>query len=335
MTNWKKIYQEIEKADSIMLTTHENPDGDGIGSIVAFYEHLRAKGKECRILLTSRLPEEYHFLDSDNNFEVFEEAKHTEWLRNVDLSILLDIGNYTRTGRMWNVIQENGATVVNIDHHPYPNGHPFTINVSDVNASATGELIYSYLKAVDPDCLSKNVYEAIYIAIMTDTGSFSYNNTNVICHEIAANAIKAGVETAKIHQKIYGSSSRSRIRLLAAVANNLHFAYNGKLVWFKITKEMMKETNAIKDDVDGFTDFARAIKGVEVALMVFENAENSCRINFRSKGHYSINKIAQYFEGGGHSFAAGAKVSGKISEVASKVVDKTIEIMKEQEKVTD
>ncbi|NHZ86662.1 MAG: DHH family phosphoesterase [Planctomycetia bacterium] len=335
MTIWEKIYQEIEKADSIMLTTHENPDGDGIGSIVAFYEHLRAKGKECRILLTSRLPEEYHFLDSDNNFEVFEEAKHTEWLRNVDLSILLDIGNYTRTGKMWNVIQENGTTVVNIDHHPYLNGHPFTINVSDVNASATGELIYSYLKAVDPDRLSKNVYEAIYIAIMTDTGSFSYNNTNVICHEIAANAIKAGVETAKIHQKIYGSSSRSRIRLLAAVANNLHYTYNGKLVWFKITKEMMKETDAIKDDVDGFTDFARAIKGVEVALMIFENAENSCRINFRSKGHYSINKIAQHFEGGGHSFAAGAKVNGKISEVASKVVDKTIEIMKEQEKVTD
>lgn len=335
MTDWEKIYQEIEKADSIMLTTHENPDGDGIGSIVALYTHLKAKGKKSRILLTSKLPEEFKFLDPDNKFDIFDEEKHTSWLSNVDLAILLDIGNYTRTGRMWNVIQQNGTTVVNIDHHPYPNGHPFTINVSDINASATGELIYSYLKAIDPERLSKNVYEAIYVAIMTDTGSFSYNNTNVLCHEIAANAIKAGVDTAKIHQKIYGSSSRSKIKLLAAVANNLQFTHNDKLVWFKITQEMMNKVNATNDDIDGFTDFARAIQGVEVSIMILENADNSCRINFRSKGYYSINKIAQYFGGGGHSFAAGAKASGKISDVAIKVVDKTIEIMKEQEGVTD
>ena len=335
MTDWEKIYQEIKKADSIMLTTHENPDGDGIGSIVALYSHLMAKGKECRILLTARLPEEFQFLDPNNKFEFFEEDKHSEWLGNVDLSILLDIGNYTRTGRMWNVIQQNGTSVVNIDHHPYPNGHPFKINISDTNASATGELIYKYLKAIDPDSLSKTTYEAIYVAIMTDTGSFSYSNTNVLCHEIAANAIKAGVNTAHIHQKIYGSSSLARIKLLAAVVDNLQFTFDDKLVWFKITKDMMKKANATKEDVDGFTDFARAIKGVEVSLMIFENEDNSCRINFRSKGHYTINSIAQYFNGGGHSFAAGAKVNGKISDVASKVVDKTIEIMKEQEEVTN
>ena len=335
MTDWKKIYNEIEKADSIMLTTHENPDGDGIGSIVALYQHLKAKGKKIRILLTSKLPDEFQFLDPDNKFEIFEKTKHTDWLSNVDLAILLDIGNYTRTGKMWNVIQQNGTTVVNIDHHPYPNGHPFTINISDINASATGELIYDYLQNIDPDRLSKEVYEAIYIAIMTDTGSFSYNNTNVLCHEIAANAIKAGVDTAKIHQRVYGSSSRSRIKLLAAVADSLQFTYDGKLVWFKITQDMMKKANAAKDDVDGFTDFARSIKGVEVSLMVFENTDNSCRINFRSKGHYSINKIAQYFEGGGHSFAAGAKVNGRIADVVAKVIDKTIEIMMEQEEVVD
>jgi len=332
MNNWETIYNEIEKAGSIMLTTHENPDGDGIGSIVALYQHLVAKEKKCRILLTSKLPDEFDFLDPDNKFEIYDEKIHSKWLGNVDLSILLDIGNYTRTGRMWNVIQQNGTSVINIDHHPYLNGHPFTINVSDVSASATGELVYSYLQTIDPDSLSRTTYEAIYVAIMTDTGSFSYNNTNALCHEIAANAIKAGVNIAKIHQKIYGSSSLARIKLLAAVVDNLQFAYDDKLVWFKITKDMMKKAMATKDDVDGFTDFARAIKGVEVSLMIFENEDNSCRINFRSKGYYTINKIAQYFNGGGHSFAAGAKVNGKIIDVASMVLDKTIEILNEQEK---
>jgi len=133
---------------------------------------------------------------------------------------------------MWDAIQENGTTVVNIDHHPYPNGHPFTINITDVKASATGELIYDFLKKIDPDCLTKEIYEAIYIAIMTDTGSFSYNNTNIICHEIAANAIKLEVNTAKLHQHIYGSSSRSKVKLLAAVANSIQYTYDGKLAFF-------------------------------------------------------------------------------------------------------
>jgi phosphoesterase RecJ-like protein len=95
MNNWETIYNEIEKAGSIMLTTHENPDGDGIGSIVALYHHLVAKEKKCRILLTSKLPDEFHFLDPDNKFEIFDEKIHSKWLGKVDLSILLDIGNYT------------------------------------------------------------------------------------------------------------------------------------------------------------------------------------------------------------------------------------------------
>jgi phosphoesterase RecJ-like protein len=331
MYNWEQIKTAIEKANSIMLTTHENPDGDGIGSIVAMVHYLEKINKNYRVLLTSHLPEEFHFLDKQNIFEYYNEDEHLHWLKNVDLAILLDIGNYKRTGRMWDAIQQNGTVLINIDHHPYQSDHPFTINISDVNASATGELIYDYLQKTDPEYLTKEVYEAIYIAIMTDTGSFSYNNTNIVCHEIAANAIKSGVETAKLHQNIYGSSTRSRIKLLAAVANNIKYAYDGKLAWFAITDKMMQESGAAKEDVDGFTDFVRAIKGVEVSLMIFENNDNTCRINFRSKGLYSINTIAQYFGGGGHIFAAGAKVEGTLSEIVDLVLDKTIDIIKEQE----
>ena len=333
MRDWLKIKQAIEQAETIMLTTHENPDGDGIGSIVVFQHYLRKKSKDFRILMTSQLPEEFQFLDPLNTFEIYNEEKHSEWLLNVDLALLLDIGNYDRTGRMWEAIKQNGTIVANIDHHPYPNGHPFTINISDVNASATGELVYDFLNEIEPKYLTKEVYEAIYVAIMTDTGSFSYNNTNIQCHEIAAKAIEAGVDTAKLHQMIYGSNSRSKIKLLAAVADNIQYAHNGKVAWFVIDKEMMAKSGAAQEDVEGFTDFARSIKGVEVAFMIFENSTNSCRINFRSKGFYSINKVAQYFGGGGHSFAAGAKVNGTLSETIDKVLDKTIEIMKDQERI--
>ena len=332
MNNWTKIHQEIVKAESILLTTHENPDGDGIGSIVALAYHLTNQNKNFRIILTSELPDAFKFLDPNKKFEVYDEELHTDWVKNVDLSILLDIGNYTRVGKMWEKIKQNGTVIVNIDHHPIYKEQPYNINENDVNASATGELIYKYLNEVDPASLSEQTYAAIYVAIMTDTGSFSYKNTNILCHEIAANAIEAGVDTAKVHQNVYGSSSKARIKLLAAIADNLQYEYDGKLVWFKITQAMMKKAQASNDDVDGFTDFARAIKGVEVSLMIFEKSDNTCRISFRSKGRFAINKIAQFFDGGGHAFAAGAVVSGKIADVVPKVVSKTIEILSAQDK---
>ena len=305
MRDWSKIENAINEAESILLTTHENPDGDGIGSIVAFQQYLDSKNKKYKILLTSHLPEEFHFLDTDKKFEQYDEKKHAEWLLNVDLAILLDIGNYTRTGDMWDMIQQNGTIIANIDHHPYPNGHPFSINVADVNASATGELVYDFLNRTEPKLLTKKVYDAIYIAIMTDTGSFSYNNTNILCHEIAANTIQAGVDTSKLHQMIYGSSSRERVKLLALIAGNINYENDGRLAWFAITQQMMKESRAVKDDVDGFTDFVRAIKGVEVSLMIFEHANGTCRINFRSKGFYLVNRIAQFFGGQGANSQSG------------------------------
>jgi len=334
MRDWSKIENAINEADSILLTTHENPDGDGIGSIIAIQHYLESRNKEYKILMTSHLPEEFQFIDRSNKFEYYDAKQHSEWLLNVDLAILLDIGNYTRTGEMWDVIRQNGTVIANIDHHPYPNGHPFSINIADVNASATGELVYDFLRHTNPKILNADVYEAIYIAIMTDTGSFSYSNTNVLCHEIAANAILAGVDIAKLHQKIYGSSSRARVKLLALIAGSINYDQNGKLAWFSINQKMMDESGAVKDDVDGFTDFVRAIKGVEVSLMIFEHSNGTCRINFRSKGSYLVNTIAQYFGGGGHSFAAGAKVVGTLEETVSIVVDKTKEVMTEQEQAT-
>ena len=122
MTDWEKINQEIENADSIMLTTHENPDGDGIGSIMALAYHLKARGKKYRILLPSKLPDEFEFINAGKIIEVFNLEKHSDFLNQVDLALLLDIGNYTRTGQIWDLISKNSTTIVNIDHHPYHNG---------------------------------------------------------------------------------------------------------------------------------------------------------------------------------------------------------------------
>ena len=141
-----------------------------------------------------------------------------------------------------------------------------------------------------------------------------------------------GIETHKVYQHIYENSTRSRIELMGNFLSNLNYELDGKLAWFVISKDMVKNANGTKSDVDGFTDMVRSISGVEVALMIFEQDEISCRINFRSKGNLIINDIANKMGGGGHAYAAGALVNGTLSEVTSKVVGLTTTSVKRKMK---
>jgi phosphoesterase RecJ-like protein len=158
---------------------------------------------------------------------------------------------------------------------------------------------------------------------MTDTGSFCYSNTNQKCHQIAIECLDVGVNTSQIYQTVYENRTAGQVKLLAGIINNLNFSDNHELAWFSISQKMMKNANAINKDIDGFSDFVRSIQGVEVALMVFENTNGTCRINFRSKGKYIINTIAKSLGGGGHKFAAGAMKNGDLEDVLNDVLTET------------
>jgi len=212
---------------------------------------------------------------------------------------------------------------MNIDHHPHPDDNVFTYNLVNLSAAATGCMVYDYLKVVRDKPISKNSLLGIYTAMMTDTGCFRYSNTDNKCHEIAIECLNIGIETHKIYQHIYENSTRSRIKLMGEFLSNLKYELDGTFAWFIISNEMMKVANATRSDVDGFTDMVRTISGVEVSLMIFQQNDSSCRINFRSKGRYSVNDIAKELGGGGHAFAAGAVVNGSLKDVSSDVVKAT------------
>ena len=240
------------------------------------------------------------------------------------------MGAFRRLRGIKDAIDRYDIKTINIDHHPHPDDHPFTINVVDTNAAATGAMVYDYLKEYREKPLSKNICEGIYTAVMTDTGSFRYSNTNTKCHEIAIECLNAGVETSKIYQRIYETKPQSSIRLLARVIENISFENDGELAWFSIDQNMLDAAEASSKDVDGFTDFIRTIKGVEVAVMVFENGRDVCRINFRSQGKYVINDIAKHFGGGGHKFAAGAVIKGNKETIVPQVISQTIASLERQ-----
>lgn len=321
--DWDAVHNVIKNATSIMLTTHENPDGDGLGAESGLYYHLKEQNKDVRIINYSPLPREYKYLNSDNIFECYDNESHDDWIKDIDLVIVFDVGDFLRIRTLVNTIEKYDIETMNIDHHPHPDDNVFTYNLVNLSAAATGCMVYDYLKVVRDKPISKNSLLGIYTAMMTDTGCFRYSNTDNKCHEIAIECLNIGIETHKIYQHIYENSTRSRIKLMGEFLSNLKYELDGTFAWFIISNEMMKVANATRSDVDGFTDMVRTISGVEVSLMIFQQNDSSCRINFRSKGRYSVNDIAKELGGGGHAFAAGAVVNGSLKDVSSEVVKAT------------
>ena len=189
-----------------------------------------------------------------------------------------------------------------------------------MKACSVGEILYSYFCNIDKTLIDKDIMLGLYVAVLTDTGSFRHSNTTEMSHKIAVDAINMELDIAKIYQKIYESSSVSRIRLLGNVIQNLNFDCNGELVWFALNEDMVKEVNGSNQDFDGFTDFFRSIKGVEVSVMLYD-LKGKVRLSFRSKGKYKVSEVAKKMGGGGHPFAAAALVEGEFSDVKSNILN--------------
>ena len=329
MLDWESLHKTIDGVDRIIISTHENPDGDGLGSSYAMYHYLKNLDKDCRILQVSDLPSEYEFLNNGNVIETYQSELHNEWITTVELALIFDVGDYRRTRKIGDELESNDIHVVNIDHHPDLSDGRFAENFIDIKAAATGEMVYDFMQVGEVP-LTKEIAVGIYTGVMTDTGSFCYSNTNQKCHRIAMECIEVGVNTSAIYQSVYENSSKGRIALLGLILNKIQYNDTGELAWFAIDKSMMDEAGANKKDVDGFTDFVRAIRGVEIAVMIFENSNNTCRINFRSKGKYVINGIAKAMGGGGHKLAAGSVAEGSLDEVLPKVLAKTRAVLAQQ-----
>lgn len=306
--NWDNLTSLISKSNSILLSTHINADGDGIGSEIAFYYYLKDIGKDCRVINSTKTPDNLALIDPESIVEIYSENLD-KWLNSVDLTIIFDIGDYRRTGQIGKIVY-NQSIVVSLDHHPAKKGHPFNLNIVDELASSTGYMVWKYFEYIGntKTALPIKISNALYAASVTDTGSFKYQSTTPDTHIMAAHLLESGVKGYDIQRSIYEQNKLSRIKLMGIVIQNLFYSDNMKVVWSIISQDMIREANGDDSDVDGFTEFIRSIKGVEISFMIQETVDGGHRINFRSSGNYIVNDIAESFDGGGHKFAAGARV---------------------------
>mgnify|MGYP001156702449 FL=1 len=321
MLDWNLLDKVIRASKKIFLTTHVNPDADGLGSELAMYYYLKGLNIDCKIINASKTPSYLKFLDPEDVIEVWDKKKHSAWIANADTSIAFDIGDFKRMNDLSLVIKEHNIYSVIIDHHPY-DADFFDLVLVDIKIAATGYMVWSYLQHCDFTNYNNISLEALYSALITDTGSFRFNNTNSDCHNMAAFLLDKGVKPYNVYEKIYERRSLFQIKLLSESIKNLKFNFNNEVCGVIISKAVQDNAGANYEHVEGFTDFFRSIEGVQIAYCIVEQ-DYSFRINFRSRGKYIINDIAKSFGGGGHKLAAGATVKNLSgSEIEDKILNK-------------
>jgi len=321
--HWKELDSFINESNSILLSTHVNSDGDGLGSEIAMYYYLKFLGKDCRIINPSPFTEIYRIINPDDIVESYSEDK-IDWIKNIDLAIIFDIGDHNRLNEIYPLIENKKVCV--IDHHPKKDDLKVELPIIDVEAPASGYMLwkfFEYLNMVQKNSLDIKIANALYAALISDTGSFRYGSTHPDCHIMAANLLSTGVHPYELYKSIYEQRPIPQVYLLAEVIKELKFNNDKKIAWYIVTQDMLASVGAQADDIEGFTDFVRSIKGVEIACMIEELDSTAFRINFRSSGNYIINDIAKSIGGGGHYYAAGARLEGmSLDEVEKLIINK-------------
>jgi len=313
MTNKKidKIIDIIKQSKSILITAHNNLDGDAIGSETALGLALKGIGKNVHILLKGQIPSKYKFLPCADNLIISSIPALSDTL------IILDAAGWNQLTpfRPKNFI---GKTIINIDHH-IDNQRFGDINWVEPRASAAGELIYYLLKKM-PIPLTEDIALCLYIAILTDTGRFQYSNTTATTHRIISTLLSHGVRPYTVSKHIYENIRLSELKLLQISLKTVKVKH--KIIWAWVTKKMFKQAGSKWEDADQFIDYLKSVTDIKVALL-FKETKNpgEIHVNFRSKDNkIFVNKIAKQFNGGGHNSAAGCIAKGSRKNVEAKIL---------------
>lgn len=308
----------LEEARRIVLTTHVQPDGDGIGSEVALARFLRRRGHDVTILNPHPTARRFRFLEPDPPIVAYEDGVAEAALGEADLLVVLDISVPGRLGRLASHVDRLTLDTLILDHHTGPSRIP-GMDVRDVSAAATGEIVYRLLSGWDGEAITPEIATALYAAIAYDTGGFRYSNTGARTHRIAAELIERGADLATTHRWLFESVSLAHARLSARVLGTFHTSPGGRVAWGSLPVEVMEEMGAGSEDVDGIVEALRAVEGVQVALLFKEVHAGATKVSLRSTGDADVQAFAARFGGGGHVNAAGIYLEEPIGPVAERI----------------
>jgi len=293
-----------------LIACHENPEGDAIGSELALALALRKMGKTATVLNSDPVPENLLFLPGADTI-VFEADGSTH-----EVAVVVDCGSPERTGRVQAELRKC-PVLVNIDHHA-TNDAQGDYCLIDPDASATGILVHRIFSALGL-VIDHDIAMNLYVAILTDTGSFHYSNSTPEAFYIAGDMVRIGIDPWDVAEKVYETQTAEKLGLLGRVLGSLELAVGGQVAAVTARKKDLLDYSATKDHLEGFINYPRSIAGVEVAVSFREEGEGEFRVSLRSKGRADVSAIASALGGGGHRNAAGCTVTGSLDEVKRRV----------------
>jgi phosphoesterase RecJ-like protein len=304
------IVAEIAASTSFLITTHEGPDGDAVGSSLALGNYLTKLGKDVTVYFSDPVPDLYTFLP------MADRVVHAIPDRDFDVCFVLDVGEFRRAGEELARFTRVGK-FINLDHHLLCDKFG-AINLIDAEAAATGILVYRVIKGAG-HAIDFDTALCIYTAVITDTGSFRYSNANKEAFTVAGELVALGINAWSIAEKLYESQPRKRLELLALALSTLVISTRGDVASITVTLDMYEKTGAAPELTDGFVNYPRSIRGVEVAVFFREIKPGLFKVGFRSKGKINVSALAAEFGGGGHHNAAGCNIAGSLEDIRQRV----------------
>jgi phosphoesterase RecJ-like protein len=310
----------LQQQDRILLTTHENPDGDGTGAMLGLAHYLRSLGKQVRIVVSPALPGNVKFLDTQNWVESFDpQGAHRDLAGWPTAWVLVDASEPHRMGPLLPLFQATQARRVCLDHHLKEAPEGFDEEFTDPSASASAELVYDLAAGRMQRPLPLAMAEALYAGVVDDTGNFRFSNATAKVHRLAADLIEQGVAPARIYQNLYHQGRAEKLRLFGRAFDGMTLLGEGRYARLSLTRADFAACGADHDDMEGLVNRPLELRGVEVACLLHELDDGRIKASLRSRERADVNAVCKRFGGGGHRLASGAKLDGPMAKAQTEM----------------
>ncbi|MFD1144765.1 bifunctional oligoribonuclease/PAP phosphatase NrnA [Larkinella insperata] len=325
MQDFDAIRDLIEKPQTVLITTHLNPDADAMGSSLGLAGYLKKRNHRVTVVAPTEYPDNLYWLGGNNEVIVFEEKKRveiTQLFEQADVIFCLDFSVLNRIRDLEPLVRQSRAKKVMIDHHLEPESFA-DFTYWDTSAAATAQLIFRLIDQMgDKALIDVPIAECLYAGIMTDTGSFRHASTTGDVHRVVADLIDVGIEVSPIHRRIYDNVSLDKLRFTGyALSEKLVVLPEYRFAYITITDAELKRFRSKMGDTEGLVNQALAVEGVVMAAILIDRGDE-VKMSFRSLGDFSVRDLAsQHFNGGGHRNAAGGRTTLTLQETEEKLLN--------------
>jgi len=306
--DYKIIEEKLKAASSIVITSHQSPDGDAVGSSLSLYHYLKAKGKEVSVILPDASPKFLNWMNGVDVINIYESDSENcqQLIKNASIVFSLDYNDLKRVGEMGDLIAQGDAYKVMIDHHLHP-GDFADWMYSDTNVCSTAQMIYEFITNLgDEQMIDTVMGQGMYVGLITDSGSFRFPSVDARTHEIAASLLRKGLIHSEIHENLFDVNTLDRLKMLGySLSQKLKVLPNIPVAVIYLSKEELDQLDNKKGSTEGLVNYALSLEGVKMAALI-KGDENKVKMSFRSKGDVPVNEFSgAHFSGGGHKNAAG------------------------------